>query len=184
MTNKYPEAASVVQQGYKMLSYIEILAKFTLAKVGESSKWTSIVSRMEENRANVCKILEVKPLFSALYGIYTLILNELKGVLEVNAQAGKCGAVTKISLESAAHDDDLQEVKRRKRLISNDTSQTAKKSITSAPKSAAGKLPTKAVITRKYFAPLTTNDMDTETTGEQSTLSEKEAPPENQVGHQ
>jgi hypothetical protein len=52
ITNKYPEAASVVQQVYKVLSDIEILAKYTPAKVGESSEWTSLVSRAEEKRAN------------------------------------------------------------------------------------------------------------------------------------
>jgi hypothetical protein len=94
----------------------------------------------------------------------------------VKAQAGKCGAVTITSLESAAHDDDFQEVKRSKRHICNDTSQTAKKSNTSAPKSAAGKLPTKTVITRNFIANLRTNDMDTESTETESTLPEKEAP--------
>jgi uncharacterized protein with ATP-grasp and redox domains len=91
----------------------------------------------------------------------------------VNAQAGQCGAVTKTSLESATHDDDFQEVKRRKRHISNDTSQTAKKSIILAPKSAAGKLPNKTVMTRKVFVPLSTNDTDTETTGAENTLPEE-----------
>jgi hypothetical protein len=52
-----------------MLRDIEILAQCTPVKVGESSEWTIIVSIEEENRANFCKILEGKPLFSALYGI-------------------------------------------------------------------------------------------------------------------
>jgi hypothetical protein len=94
----------------------------------------------------------------------------------VNAQAGQCGAVTKTSLDSADHDDDFQEVKRRKRHICNGTSQTAKKLITSAPKSAASKLPSKIVIDRNIFAPLRTNDRNTETTGVENTLLEKEAP--------
>jgi hypothetical protein len=38
--NKYPEAASVVLQAYKVLSDIENLAGCTPAKVGESSEWT------------------------------------------------------------------------------------------------------------------------------------------------
>jgi hypothetical protein len=79
-------------------------------------------------------------------------------------------------LESAVHDDDFQGVKRHKRHISNDTSQTAKKSKISAPKSAAGKLPTKTMISRNFFAHRRTNDMDTETTGTENTLPEKEAP--------
>jgi hypothetical protein len=68
--NKYPEAASVVQQVYEMLSDIEILAKCTPAKVGKSSEWTSIVSSAEENRANFCKILQGSR-FLALSTAYT-----------------------------------------------------------------------------------------------------------------
>jgi hypothetical protein len=49
ITNKYPEA--VVQQLYKVLNDIEILAGCILAKVGESSKWTSTVNSTEEKRA-------------------------------------------------------------------------------------------------------------------------------------
>jgi hypothetical protein len=52
ITKKYPEADSIVQQVYKVLSDIKFLAKCTPAKVGESSEWTSIVSSAEENRAN------------------------------------------------------------------------------------------------------------------------------------
>jgi hypothetical protein len=56
---------------------------------------------MEKNRANFCKGLDGKPLFSTLYGIYTLTLSELK----VSAQAGKSGAVNKTSVEIMAKDD-------------------------------------------------------------------------------
>jgi hypothetical protein len=70
ITNKYPEA---VQEVYKVLSDIEILAKCTPAKMGESSEWASIVSSAEENRANFCKILKGKPHFSTLRHIHTNI---------------------------------------------------------------------------------------------------------------
>jgi hypothetical protein len=83
--NKYPEAASVVQHIHKMLSVIEILATSTLARVGESSQWTTIVNSVEENRAKFCKFLDGKPLFSVLYSIYMVTLKELKAVLKVNA---------------------------------------------------------------------------------------------------
>jgi hypothetical protein len=66
---------------YKVLSDIEILAKCTTPKVGESSECKFIVSRAEENKANFCKILEEKPLFGDFYGMYTLTLNELKIVM-------------------------------------------------------------------------------------------------------
>jgi hypothetical protein len=80
--NKYPETASVVQQ---VLSDNENLVGYTPAKLGESSEQTSIMNSMEENRANFCKGLDGKPLFSALYCMYTITLNEMKAVLKVSA---------------------------------------------------------------------------------------------------
>jgi hypothetical protein len=72
ITNKYPEAASVVQEIYKLLGDDVNLAGCTPAKVGESSEWTSIVNGAEENRAKFCKGLDGKPLFGALYIMYTV----------------------------------------------------------------------------------------------------------------
>jgi hypothetical protein len=108
----------------------------TSYKVGESSEWTSVVNSAE-NRANFCKNLDGKPLFSALYDINMVTLNELKGVLEMSAQAGQSGIVNKTSVEALAQGDSFQEVKRCKKHISNDTLQTAKKSTKSVPTSAA-----------------------------------------------
>jgi hypothetical protein len=54
--SKYPEAASVVRQVYKVLDDIENLAGCTPTKVGESSEWVSIVNTAEENRANFAKL--------------------------------------------------------------------------------------------------------------------------------
>jgi hypothetical protein len=67
-------------------------------------------------------------------------------------------------VESTTHDD-FQEVNRCKRHVSNNTSQTAKKSTKSVPTSAAVMLPPKSVLTGNFFAPLRTTDMNTETTG-------------------
>jgi hypothetical protein len=63
ITNKYPEAASVVQV-HKVLGDIEILARCTLATVWESSEWSSVVNSIEENRANFHKVLDGKPLLA------------------------------------------------------------------------------------------------------------------------
>jgi hypothetical protein len=123
-SEQYTEAASVVQQVYKVLSHNENLAGCTLAKVGESSGWTSIVNNAEENRAKYCKALDGKLLYSVLYGMYAVTLNELKDVLKLSEQAGQ--SVNKTSEETMAQDD-LQEAKRHKRHISNNTSLTAKK---------------------------------------------------------
>jgi hypothetical protein len=100
---------------------------------------------------------------------------ELKAILKVNAQAGQSGAVNKTSLESTAQDDDLQEVKIYKRPISNDTSESAKKSTKSVPVSTPVEQIPKAVQTRNFFAPLKTNDMYMETKVAESTLLEQEA---------
>jgi hypothetical protein len=164
-----------VQRVHKVLGDIEILARCTSAKVGEISEWSFIVSSAEI-RADFCKALDGKPLCSAVNGMYTVTLNELKAVLMVSAQARQSSAVNKTSVELTAQDDDLCEIKRRKKLISNNTSQTTKKSAKPVPTSTAVKLPPKSVLTGNFFAPLRTTDMDMETTDAENTLPKQEAP--------
>jgi hypothetical protein len=158
----------------KVLSDDEILGGCTPAKVGESSEWTSFVNSAEENRANFCKALAGNTLFNDLYGMNTATLNGLKAVLKVSAQVEQSGAVNKTSVESATQDD-FREAKRRKRHISNDTTQTGKKSPKLVPTSAAVKLPPKSVLTRNFFAHFRTDDKDTDTTGAENALPQQEA---------
>jgi hypothetical protein len=66
---------------------IEDMAGYTPASVGESEQWSSIVNTVEENRANFCKALSGKTLYSALHGTYTVTLNELKGLLKTSTTA-------------------------------------------------------------------------------------------------
>jgi predicted RNA binding protein with dsRBD fold (UPF0201 family) len=54
---------------------------------------------VRKRTANFLKILERKPVLGALYGMFTVTLNELKVVLKVNAQAGQSGVVNKTSSE-------------------------------------------------------------------------------------
>lgn len=61
--NKCPEAASVVQQVFGVLSDIENLPGCTPAKVGRGG--SSVVYSAEKS-ANFCEGLDGKPLFSAL----------------------------------------------------------------------------------------------------------------------
>jgi hypothetical protein len=63
--NKYPKAASAVQQLHTVLRDIGNFAGCTPIKMGESSEWTSIVNSTD-NRANFCKALDRKP-FLALF---------------------------------------------------------------------------------------------------------------------
>jgi hypothetical protein len=67
-------------------------------------------------------------------------------------------------VECTIQDDDFREVNRRKRHIYNDTSERAKKSNKPVSKSTTMKRPPKAILTRNFFAPLRTTDMDRETT--------------------
>jgi hypothetical protein len=83
-----------------------------------------------------------------------------------------------------AQEDDFLEVKRRRRNISNDASQTPKKSTKSIPISTAGKLSPRTMLTRNFFAPLRTNDMDTETTGAEKALPEHKASRKSAGRHQ
>jgi hypothetical protein len=122
------------------------------------------------------KVKMGSPLFNSLYCMFTVTHNELKAVLKVSTQAGQSGAVNETSMESEAQDDDFREVNRRKRHISNDTSQRAKKSTKPIPKAAAVKLPPKAMLTRKIFTTIRTTDMDRETNGAENVLLEPEAP--------
>jgi hypothetical protein len=63
-----------------------------------------IANNAEEKRANFSKILDGKPLFSAVYGMYRVTLNELKAVLKMSAQAGRSGVVNETSVESTDQD--------------------------------------------------------------------------------
>jgi hypothetical protein len=60
-------------------------------------EWTFIVNSTEEERENFCKGLDGKPLFSALYSLYTVTLNELKAVQKVTARAGQSAVVNDLS---------------------------------------------------------------------------------------
>jgi hypothetical protein len=103
--------------------------------------------------------------------MWVVTFNELKAVLKVSARYSKQNL---IGINGPGRR--LPKVKSCKRNISNNTSQTSKKSTKSVPTFAAVKMPPKAVITHNFFAPLRTNDMDTETTGAENTLPEQEVP--------
>jgi hypothetical protein len=143
ITNKHSETASVVQQVYRVLSDTENLARSTLAKVGGSSEWTSIGKSAEENTANFCIRLDGKPPFSTLYSMYMVTLSRMKDICKVSALAGLSDAVNTTSVESMGQDDSFHEVKKCKRHIPNNTSQTTKKLNKPVPTSAAVRLPPK-----------------------------------------
>jgi hypothetical protein len=142
------------------------------------AKWTPIVNRAEKNRANFREALDGMRLFSAFYGMYAVTMNWRPYWRWVHRQH-KVMEWTKPQWKTA-QDDNFQEVKRCKRYISNNTSQTARKSTKSVSTSAAVKLPPKAVLTHT-FALLRTTDMDTEVLAQRTHYQRRL--PENQAGY-
>jgi hypothetical protein len=88
----------------------------------------------------------------------------------MGAQKRQSNALNKTSVDSTTQDDNFQEVKRHKRPMSNNTSQTAKKSTKTVLTSTAIKMPPKAVLTHNFFAPLRTTDMDMGATEAENSL--------------
>jgi hypothetical protein len=86
---QYPDMDAQLKQTLQVLGDIDAVAGNTPASVGESAEWAAIVNDAEENGANYCKDLHAKPLFSALYGTYTVSLDELKAVLKTSTPAGQ-----------------------------------------------------------------------------------------------
>jgi hypothetical protein len=123
--NKYPGAASVPQQLYKVLNDIENLAGYTSAKVARSYECTSTINSTQENRENFYKGIDGKPLFSVLYDMYTATLNEMKAALKVSGEAGQSSAVNKTSVKTTMAQGNFQKVKGCKSHVSNNTLQTA-----------------------------------------------------------
>jgi hypothetical protein len=141
---QFPAADAQLKQMFKLLCDIEDVAGYAPASVGDSEQWSSIVNAAEDNQTNFCKALTGKTLFSALYGMYTVTLNDLKALLKASSPAGKC--VT--PKWAAPREDGFKEVRRRKRHSSNEAAPTTKKAV-----SAAEVAPQKEVPTRNFFAP-------------------------------
>jgi hypothetical protein len=148
-----PDADAQLQQLFKVLCDIEDVARYTPALVGDSEQWSFIVSTAEENRQNFCKALSGKTLFSALYGKYTVALQELKAVLKASTPADP----THSPKPTPTQEDGFTEARRRKRQSSDEAAQTSKKAV---PTAVSAPINTHAkVITQNFFAPLRTTDM-------------------------
>jgi hypothetical protein len=136
------------------LCTIEEVAGYTPTAVEESAEWTAVGTTKEENWASYCKALSGKTPFSALYGTYTVALQELKALLKV-------GTTSPQTAKTPTQEEGFQEVRRRKRHSSNEAARTSKKILVTAAPAAVNTTP-KTVPTRNFFAPLRTSSMDTE----------------------
>jgi hypothetical protein len=103
LSTTHPDAVASMHQLFQVLYDIENIARITPASLGGSRECAAIVSSAEENHKSYFEALHGKPLFSALYGTYTVTLNELKSLLKASSSAGK-----------AKQTDGFKEVRRRK----------------------------------------------------------------------
>jgi hypothetical protein len=122
---KYPDAEAQLKQLFKILCDIEDVAGHTPVSVEESVEWTSIVNTAEDNRASYCKALTRKPLFSALYGTYTVTFIELKAIIKASTLAGQTES-PKDAREQLRQDKGFKEVRRRNMHNTNEAAQTSK----------------------------------------------------------
>jgi hypothetical protein len=99
----------------------------------------------EDNLESYSVALHGKTLYSALYGSYTVTLNDLKSILKSSGQA-----------KQPSQGDGFQEVRSRKR---HSTAEAAH-----SPKKAAVPTPTGQVPTKNYYASLRATDMETDAT--------------------
>jgi hypothetical protein len=152
LVSKYPDAAASRKQLFKVLCNLEDLASYTPLSVGQSEEWAAITSSAE-NREIFCKVLRGKTLFSALYGTYTVTLNELKSVLKASSQ----------------QEDGFKEVRNRKPYSSQQAMTTPKKATLPAP--------SVKVATRNFFSTLRTANMDTDFPATECSPAAEEAVP-------
>jgi hypothetical protein len=79
---KHPDAGGVMEKVHVVLKDIASLAGCTPKAVGESPSWKHVIAKAAETRRNLHQILEGKALYSALHGVYSEVLTDLKVVLQ------------------------------------------------------------------------------------------------------
>jgi hypothetical protein len=151
---------------FKVIRDIEEMARYTPASVGESEQWSSIVSTVEENKHNFCKVLNGKNLFITLYGTYTIALRELMAVLKASTPTWQ----SKTPKSTATLEDGFKELLRRKQHSTNETAPPSKKVACTAEET-----PPKVVATRNFFAPFRAFDIEIDSAKTEATPREAEA---------
>jgi hypothetical protein len=135
------------------------------------AEWVAIVNAAEENGASYSKGLR------SLYGTYTVTLQELRVVLKASTLAGQ-NNLPKATGQQTTQEDGFQEVRGRKRRATDETTGTSKKAAVQTKTSTALNITPKEVVTRNFFGPLRTADMDTDASGTKATSNEEAVPGE------
>jgi hypothetical protein len=114
--------------------------------------------------------LSVGRLFSSLYGLYTVVLQELKALLKTSNPADP----TETPNPDPIQEDGFTEVRRRKRHSTNEAAPKTEKA--AAVVEAAAVATPQNVTTRNYFVPLRATSMDTDFSGAEATTHEEAVP--------
>jgi hypothetical protein len=125
----HPDAVPSMQHLFKVLCGLEALSGCIPRPVDESEEWAA-----EDNLESYSVALQSKALYSALYGNYTVTLNELKSVFKSSSQA-----------RQPKQGDGFQEVRSRKRQSTEEAALS--------PKKVAVSTPTVQVPTKNFYAP-------------------------------
>jgi hypothetical protein len=88
----FPDASDVIKRVVRIFSDIVSRASCTPAKVGGSEVWSQIVNEAKSERIKLCKTLKGKSLFNALYGVYSITLQELKTALQKSVGKEPCAS--------------------------------------------------------------------------------------------
>jgi hypothetical protein len=125
LVQQYPEEDAQLKQLLPVLGDIEDVARYIPASIGESAEWSAIVHTTEGNGVSYCKGLHGKPLLSALYGTYTVTLQEVKTVVKARTLADQTN-IPKTTGQQTNKKDDFQ-VRRRKGSSTDETTGTSKR---------------------------------------------------------
>jgi hypothetical protein len=88
LITKLPDEDEQLKHRFKILCDIEDVACYKPVSVREFADWSSKINTEEESRASYCIALIGKFLYSALYGTYAVILNDLKAVVKASKLGG------------------------------------------------------------------------------------------------
>jgi hypothetical protein len=174
---KHPDAGSVMEKVHLVLKDIASLAGCTPKSVGESEPWKNVITKAAETRRNLRQILQGKQLYSALHGVYSEVLADLKIVLQQSASK-----VEDNQTNEPGAQEDFREQRRRKRKPSDGKVSAKKVATTTDGVNDLHIRPQAEVTTRNYYAPLRSNEMEvTENTNpaesQQAPTTERSRPP-------
>jgi hypothetical protein len=172
LVGQHPDAEEQLRQLFKVLSDIEDVAGHTATSVGESQEWRSIVSTVEETRANYCKALPGKTFYSTLYGTYKVTMQELKSLLKANIHSEGNETEKKKTTVPSQQDEGFKEVRRRKQQNSHEPAEDVKKAVTQGKAPATVNTSPKEVATRNFLVLLRTTGMETDSVSTETTPPE------------